>query len=75
MSTSKLFGKDILITSTTEAISNTVGAFSTLGGINVTKTILTAGGINSISKTNTLGNILIHTQPFIRIKVSFNFCH
>ena len=47
MSTSKLFGKDILITSTAEAISN----------------------------TNTLGNILIHTQPFIRIKVSFNFCH
>jgi hypothetical protein len=57
MSTSKLFGKDILITSTTEATSNTVGAFSTLGGINVTKTILTAGGINSISNTNTLGNI------------------
>jgi hypothetical protein len=57
MSTSKLFGKNILITSTTEATSNTVGAFSTLGGINVTKTILTAGGINSISNTNTLGSL------------------
>lgn len=57
MSTSKLFGKDILITSTTEASSSTVGTISTLGGINVTKTILTAGGINSVSNTNTLGNI------------------
>lgn len=57
MSTSKLFGKDILITSTTEATSGSIGSFSTLGGINVTKTILTAGGINSISNTNTLGNI------------------
>lgn len=57
MSTSKLFGKDILITSTTEATSNTVGAFSTLGGISATKTILTAGGITSLSNTNTLGNL------------------
>ena len=57
MSTPKLFGKDILITSTTEASSNTIGTLATLGGINVSKTIMTAGGINSVSNTNTLGNL------------------
>lgn len=53
----KLFSKDMLNTSTTEATSNTLGTLSTLGGINVTKMILTSGGLNSLSNTNTLGNL------------------
>ena len=81
MSTPKLFGKDILITSTTEATSNTIGTLATLGGINVSKTIMTAGGINSVSNTNTLGNLFTTggnigintTAPTQALSVNGNF--
>jgi hypothetical protein len=53
----RIISKDIRITSSSEASSNTNGTLSTLGGINVTKQILTSGGINSVSNTNTFGNL------------------
>lgn len=80
MSASKLFGKDILITSTTNASGSTVGSISTLGGINVNQTMLVLGALTSTADSNTIGNIFTTggnvgfgtTSPVQRLDVNGN---
>jgi hypothetical protein len=80
MSTSKLFGKDIFITSTTNASGTTVGSISTLGGLNVNQTVLISGALTSIANSNTIGNIFTTggnvgintTNPSQRLDVNGN---
>jgi len=80
MSASKLFGKDILITSTTNASGSTVGSISTLGGINVNQTMLVLGALTSTADSNTIGNLFTTggnvgfgtTSPVQRLDVNGN---
>lgn len=80
MSASKLFGKDILITSTTNASGTTNGSISTLGGININQTALVSGALTSTADSNTIGNIFTTggnvgfgtTSPVQRLDVNGN---
>jgi hypothetical protein len=80
MSANKLFGKDIFISSTTNASGTTIGSISTLGGLNVNQTVLISGALSSIANSNTIGNLFTTggnvgvgtTSPVQRLDVNGN---
>jgi hypothetical protein len=80
MSANKLFGKDIIITSTTNASGTSIGSISTLGGVNINQTALISGALTSIANSNTIGNLfttggnvgLGTTSPVQRLDVNGN---